>query len=387
MNIKNSPFELSENDLKKLLKRGVEKGVFPGAAAGIFYRNGKQKKRIVAWYGNAALEPREKRLTKGGIFDLASLTKPLATTLAILCLLQMRKVKLEEPLPSLLQKKVMGEKSRITLKQLLNHTSGLPAHREYFKKLREIPFKERKERLETWILEEQLESTPGTKKEYSDLGFMLLGRIVEIKSDETLDLFVDKKIMQPFGLEEKIFFRKTNDHKISEKGKNKRGTFVATEKCPWRKKVLCGEVHDDNCFVLGGISGHCGLFGDIESVLDICVSILDVWQKRKSHPNINSKDLQVFLDWRDPEIKKTGVLGFDTPSAKESSSGRFLSRSSVGHLGFTGTSFWIDPEKELVVVLLSNRVHPNRENEKIRKFRPFFHDAVIRKIFPPNKKI
>ena len=139
--------------------------------------------------------PGTRELNEKNIFDLASLTKPLATTLAILCLLKERKIDLNENLPSLLQKNVMGEKSQITLRQILNHSSGLPAHREYFKKLRELPYKERKELLETWILEEELESTPGTKTIYSDLGFMLLGRIIEIKSGEPLDSFVDKKII------------------------------------------------------------------------------------------------------------------------------------------------------------------------------------------------
>ena len=380
----NSPFEFTENYLKKLLVEGVEKGVFPGAAAGVFYRNKKAENKVISYYGNASLVPQKKILKKNKIFDLASLTKPLATTLAILCLLKNKKVKIEETLPSLLQKNVMGKKSKITLRQLLNHSSGLPAHREYYKKLREIPFKERKELLETWILEEELESIPGTKTAYSDLGFMLLGRMIEIKSGESLDRFVDKKIMQPLGFGKKIFFINTEEFNKLTTVTNKKESFVATENCPWRKKILCGEVHDDNCFALGGVSGHCGLFGDIESVLDLCVSILDLWKKRKEHPNINNQDLQAFLGWQEPEIETTRVLGFDTPSAKESSGGRFLSRSSVGHLGFTGTSFWIDPVKELVIVLLSNRVHPNRDNDKIRKFRPFFHDAVIGKIFPSN---
>ena len=209
MNIKNSQFGLSENSLKKLLERGVKDGVFPGAAAGIFYRNNKIKKRIVSCCGNAALVPRSRKLTKDGVFDLASLTKPLGTTLAILVLLKMGNIKLAETLPSLLQKNVMGEKSKITLAQLLNHTSGLPAHREYFKKLRELSYKERIKTLETWILEEQLEATPGTKREYSDLGFMLLGRIIEIQSNQTLDRFVGQKIMQPLGLKNKIFFNDT----------------------------------------------------------------------------------------------------------------------------------------------------------------------------------
>jgi CubicO group peptidase (beta-lactamase class C family) len=382
LNKENTPLELSEKYVKKLLIEGVENGVFAGAAAGIFYRKKTKKNKIITHHGNASLVPHKRKLQQKYIFDLASLTKPLATTLATLCLLNEKKLDLEDNLPSLLQRNVMGARKRITLRNILNHTSGLPAHREYFKKLREVPFKERKKTLEKLILEEKLESTPGTKTEYSDLGFMLLGQIIEKKTGEPLDSFVDKKIMQPFGLENKIFFKKTKGYKVTKS--NEKNIFVATEKCPWRKKVLCGQVHDDNCFVLGGIAGHSGLFGDIESVLDICVSVLDVWKKRKKHPNINHEHLHMFLNWQDQKTETPRVLGFDRPSAKESSSGKLFSRSSVGHLGFTGTSFWIDPEKELVVVLLSNRVHPTRKNEKIRNFRPFFHDEVLGKIFPPN---
>ena len=385
MNIKNSRSTVSEKYVEKLLKKGADEGVFAGAAAGIFYIKNNKKNRTTAYYGKASFIPQKRQLEKEHIFDLASITKPLATTLAILCLLKDGKINLKEELPSLLQKKVMGEKGSITLSQLLNHTSGLPAHREYFKKMRDLPCKERKGTLETWILAEELESTPGTKTTYSDLGFMLLGRIIEIKSEQPLDLYIEKKVMKPLGLDKKIFFNKINDPpKNAGLTQNESNKFAATEKCPWRNRVLCGEVHDDNCFVFGGISGHCGLFGDIESVLDLCVAVLDLWKNRRKHPNINNHNLHTFLTWRSPQNKHKRALGFDRPTAKESSGGKYLSLSSVGHLGFSGTSFWIDPEKDMVVVLLSNRVHPNRQNEKIREFRPFFHDAVIGKIFPPG---
>jgi CubicO group peptidase (beta-lactamase class C family) len=213
---------------------------------------------------------------------------------------------------------------------------------------------------------------------------MLLGRIIEIKSGCDLDQFVKEKVMKPIGLENRIIFRPLYGKQKSKKEPQPERKFVATENCTWRGKVLCGEVHDDNSYVMGGISGHSGIFGDIESVLELTVSVLDLLKGRTTHPNINKKDLQGFLKKQNQTIKTTWALGFDTPSQQESSGGGFLSKSSVGHLGFTGTSFWIDPERDLVIVLLSNRVHPNRNNNKIRKFRPFFHDSVIKKIITPN---
>jgi CubicO group peptidase (beta-lactamase class C family) len=384
MKKRNNPLYISEMYLKKLLEKGVKEGVFPGAAAGVFYVSEGYRKKVISYSGYAALQPELIKIKKENAFDLASLTKPLATTLAVLCLVNEKKVKLNDTLPFLLQKDVMGDKKTITLEQLLSHSSGLPAHREYFKKLKDIPSTQRKKQLDVLLLEEELGSHPGTRTVYSDLGFMLLGRIIETQSGCDLDQFVKEKVMKPIGLENRIIFRPIGGNKNSKKEPQAGKNFVATENCTWRGKVLCGEVHDDNSYVIGGISGHSGIFGDIESVLELTVLILDLLKGRRTHPNIKKTDLQRFLKRQNQATETTWALGFDTPSQPGSSSGRFLSRSSVGHLGFTGTSFWIDPEKELVVVLLSNRVHPNRSNEMIRKFRPFFHDAVVGKLFPPN---
>ena len=128
---------------------------------------------------------------------------------------------------------------------------------------------------------------------------------------------------------------------------------------------------------MGGVCGHAGLFGDIDSVLAITALILDIWKGRKKHPNIDSDDLRKFLKRRGDIKDNSWALGFDTPSPAGSSSGRYFSPQSVGHLGFTGTSFWIDPVKDIVIVLLTNRVHPSRENDKIKKFRPWFHDKIF----------
>ncbi len=374
-----SPLSALQKEIKKLLEKGISEGNFPSAAVGISLGLGKEKKTLLTYSGNATLYPIKRKLKKNDFFDLASLTKPFATTVAILCLIKEKKIDIEEKLPSLLGKKIKGIKSTISTRQLLSHSSGFPAHREYFTILRDIKIKERNEFVENAILQEPLEYEPGTRTLYSDLGFMLLGRIIEIKAGYSLTHYVEEKVLKPLNLENKIFYKPL----FEEKKTHKETDFVATEICSWRKKVLCGEVHDDNCYSLGGATGHSGLFGNIAGVTTYAGILLDLWKGALIHPNINKEDLVYFLT-RQREISGSNrALGFDTPAAKESSSGRLLSKKSVGHLGFTGTSFWIDPEKEVVIVLLTNRVHPSRENINIKQFRPYFHDRVMEKLFPP----
>jgi len=367
----------AKSEIKKVLERGVFEKVFPCAATGISVGVGKNKRKTIVHCGNKSLYPEKRKLKKETYFDLASLTKPLATTMAVLCLIKMKKIDVDEKLPSLLETKIKDEKKEITIKQLLGHSSGLPAHREYFRILKDTPANKKKVAIDTLILREGLDCLPGTKTIYSDVGFMLLGRIIEKKSGYPLEQFIKNKVLQPLNLEKKIFFNSLFDNNNIHTKKE----FAATENCPWRKKILCGEVHDDNCYAMGGVAGHSGLFGDIESLTTYGGLILDMWKGVKNHPNIENKDLVNFLV-RQKKIPGSGrTLGFDTTGKSGSSSGKYFSEKTVGHLGFSGTSFWIDPEKEIVVVLLTNRVHPSRENTKIKQFRPYFHNMVLGRIF------
>ncbi|KPJ98036.1 MAG: hypothetical protein AMJ60_09680 [Desulfobacterales bacterium SG8_35] len=366
-----------QKECKKLIEKGVMKGIFPSAAAGVTCGLGKEKKAITCYCGNAALYPEKRILKKNNFFDLASLTKPLATTLAILCLVNDKKIDVDENLSSLLGKKIKGKKSKIKTRDLLSHSSGLPAHKEYFYILKDVPRKKRNDFIENLILQEPLEQDPGTTSLYSDLGFILLGRIIEKKAGCTLAEYVEKKVLRPLNLEKKIFYNPL----FNGKKKFSQKDFTATENCPWRKKILCGEVHDDNCYTMGGVAGHSGLFGSIEGVTTYAGMILDMWKGKLKHPNIKKEDLLQFLARQQKIPGSSWALGFDTPAKKESSSGSHFSPKSVGHLGFTGTSFWIDPEKEVAIVLLTNRVHPSRENIQIKQFRPYFHDKIMEKLF------
>jgi len=206
-----------------------------------------------------------------------------------------------------------------------------------------------------------------------------LGRIIEKKTGCNLADYIEEKVFKPLKLENKIFY-----NSLFKKKKNfKKTDFAATENCSWRKKILCGEVHDDNCYAMGGVAGHSGLFGNIEGMTTYTGILLDMWKGVAEHPNIENKDLARFLIRQPQTPGSSWALGFDTPAAKESSSGSCFSPISVGHLGFTGTSFWIDPVKDVAIVLLTNRVHPGRENFKIKQFRPLFHDRVMEKLFVP----
>lgn len=361
--------------IDEVMAKGLRENVFPGAAVGICRGVYARRAGFIASYGYAAILPERLKMREDVFFDLASLTKPLATTLAVLALLKEKKIRLDENISSLLERTVSRDKRNITLQQLLGHCSGLPPYRPYFKDLVALPLAKRRETVIERILAEPLACPPGSCSQYSDLGFILLGMIVEKKAGRDLASFVRDKIYMPLGLEKKIFFMP-----LSGKGKKGRSgpRFAATEECPWRSKVLCGEVHDDNAYVLGGVAGHAGLFGNIKGVLKLTTAILDQWQGRSEHPNYLNSDLQKILTRQARDGENTWALGFDTPAAKGSSSGRYLAPTSVGHLGFTGTSFWIDRTKDLVIVLLTNRVHPRRDNERLKGFRPLFHDVVVK---------
>jgi serine-type D-Ala-D-Ala carboxypeptidase len=360
-------------DIKKkilaVLDEGVRQEIFPGAVAGIAWGPPASRREIVAASGSTGsgcYAP----VTARTCFDLASLTKPLATTLTILCLLQEKRITLSASLAEVLAGVIPPDKQAITVRSLLSHGAGLPAHRPYFEKLMTLPFEERPSRIRKWLLAEPLSYLPGAKRLYSDLDFMLLGMIIEDVTGQSLDKAVEGRVLRPLNLQEEIFYQPAG------KGGRQR-VFAATENCPWRRRILRGEVHDDNAHALGGVAGHAGLFGTVGGVLSLACHLLDVRQGVATHPRYHRKDLLEFLADRDNISNSTLLLGFDTPAVAGSSAGRFFSPASIGHLGFTGTSFWIDPEKELVVVLLTNRVHPRRDNERIKAFRPYLHDLIV----------
>ncbi len=359
-----------ERYITRLLTRGMEEQVFPGAAAAIIIGHGRDRVRATGAAGMTRLDRTGIAVSAATFFDLASLTKPLATALGILLLIDQGRLHPEDRLKDLCSCPVPADKADITLARLLSHSSGLAPYRELFKNFPPDFGPVARQELITAILDAPLDYSIATEHKYSDLGFILLGDILERVTAMPLDVFFTRAIARPLHLEQEIFFLPPKlHHTIS------RQSFAATERCPWRGRILQGEIHDEHAHLLGGVAGHAGLFGTVTGVGSLCAAILDGWQGRSSSLQISGKTLAGALKPRHSDT--TWCLGFDTPSAGYTSAGRYLSRQSIGHLGYTGTSFWIDPAKDTILVLLTNRVHPDRGNKKIRAFRPWFHDRVM----------
>jgi CubicO group peptidase (beta-lactamase class C family) len=312
-------------------------------------------------------------VTVDTIFDLASLTKPLATALAVADLISSGRLCQNTYLKDVLPAASGTDKARISMDMLLRHRSGLPAHRPYFKSLPgPVPGMAAQKLLRRLVLAEPLEYAPGSKEVYSDLGFILLAWVVETLSGLRLDTFVNKRIFAPLNINDLFFNPLGSDVPGAVKNKNDL-VFAATSHCPWREKMILGEVEDENAWASGGIEGQAGLFGTAAAVHRLCYQILRALEN-KAGKVIDPYVIQCFADRNNGTMRPAG---FDSPSEENASSGHFFSKRSVGHLGFTGTSFWIDPDNGLIAILLTNRVHPSRENVEIRKFRPRIHDLIV----------
>ncbi|UCG14551.1 MAG: serine hydrolase [Deltaproteobacteria bacterium] len=353
----------------QLLNDGVTEGVFPGAVLLVARR---KQNLFLESVGHAALLPKPRPMTRNTHFDLASLTKPLATSLSVFYLVSQKKLRLDASLVELLPStRVPVDKQNITLAQLLCHCSGLPSWRPYYLSLGKWSPNTCKAQLRSQILQETLECAPGARTIYSDLGFLLVEWIVEEKSGQDLHNFSREHIFGQIGCDTLGYLP------LGQARASRPHNFAATENCPWRGRILIGEVHDENAFIVGGVAGHAGLFGTASEVKCVLDSILDTLASGHSPRLWSREDLARFLSPIRLEPTSAWALGFDTPASTDSSAGRYFSNKTVGHLGYTGTSFWLDIEREIAVVFLTNRIHPSRTNERIREFRPLIHDAVM----------
>jgi serine-type D-Ala-D-Ala carboxypeptidase len=376
------------NRVRDLIRQGVEEGVFPGAVI-LVAREGEVV--YLGAHGHRAIVPEKSPMTENTIFDLASLTKPLATTLVVMKLLEKGEIELDRKISGTLPNASLEDKGDLTPRLLLSHSAGLPDWKPFYERLCDHPMRDRKRMLRQWIVEEPFAYEPGRGNVYSDLGFMLLEWIVEEKTGENLADIVREHFYQPLGLKRTLFIPAQENPRQSPFAKGgKEGTgdwdvkwgreeFAATEECPRRGRVLRGEVHDDNAWALGGYSGHAGLFSTCEEIYTIANMLrehylgirFDFFKPETVREFWRRQDLVIGSDW---------ALGWDTRALKGSSAGKYFSRNSVGHTGYTGTSIWMDLEKDVLAIFLSNRVHPTRNNEKIKLFRPVFHDAVMEEL-------
>jgi CubicO group peptidase (beta-lactamase class C family) len=348
--------------VESLLRQGLTEGVFPGAVL-LVSRAGR-----VLFQGACGVLSREtrRRITPGAVFDLASLTKPLATTVAVMRLVQDAALRLDEPLAAVLPAFADTDKQSLTLAQLLSHTSGLPDYRPWYRELAAVAPWERRRRLQMLIRSEPLACRPGERAIYSDLDFMLLGWVVEAVAGRRLDRFLDEAVYAPLG-RPPVFF-------VDLQQPRPEGAFAATERCGWRDRPIEAEVHDEHAHALGGIAGHAGLFGTAAGVHTLIRELVEAYHAPAGGRVFRRETVRRFLR-RVPGTDK--ALGFDMPSDAGSSCGSRFPPTAIGHLGFTGTSFWVRLEDSTAVVLLTNRVHPTRANTAIRRFRPLLHDAVM----------
>lgn len=345
-----------------LMHQAVEEKIFPG---GVLLVSRDNRIEFFEAYGHADLFSGAPA-TRETIYDLASLTKPLATTLAVMLLVQESKLSLDQPVVSILPFFQDPLLSRVTIRHLLAHSSGLADYRPYYLKLRQFPLNERKEQLASMLTQEPLVSVPGRQLLYSDMGFMLLRWIVERISGKRLDCFLSEFLYHPLGLKQ-LFFIDLNQQSSND-------NIAATELCAWRNILLKGKVHDDNAFITGGIDGHAGLFGAATDVARLISVLLSDFRGKSGRSFFNTRLIRLFWSRQVPLGRG---LGFDMPSVNGASCGQYFSKTSVGHLGYTGTSFWIDPHQSIFIILLTNRVHPSRYNIGIRRFRPRIHDEIM----------
>lgn len=354
--------------LTHLLEKGVANGVYPGAVLLV-----AEKGEIVfsKEAGNLSIIPETVPMNIDTIFDLASLTKPLATTLAIMKLVNDKRIDPDQRLSELINTGDLGDKKTLILRSILSHCAGFRDWAPFYEGLVDHVPETRKNILREKIIGEPLQYPPGTRSLYSDLGFMVLEWVVESATNETLRDFVHKNFFGPIGLKRTFL-------SIPESS-FKRGEHAATEDCPWRRRVIQGEVHDENAYALGGYSGHAGLFGTAGEVFRLADMLMGHYLGKRSDyftPGI----VREFFKRQDIVRGSTWALGWDTPSTEGSSAGRYISPNSVGHLGFSGTSIWMDLDREITVVFLSNRIHPSRNNIKIKAFRPVLHNLIFREM-------
>ena len=364
----------------RALDQAIAQAEIPGAVVLARMRRDGELLEHCSVRGSAVLRPERIPMTRETIFDLASLTKPLATTTAVLLLAAEGALGLDDPVAKVLPAFAERGKDAVTVRHLLTHSSGLKPWRGFHDLLLERERKSGERIIGTpaareWILERILRSglvhAPGSAAVYGDLDFSVLGAVVEALARQPLDRFCAERIFGPLGLAHTGFVPLGDGAGISEAARRR---FAATEGCPWRGRIVWGEVHDPNASVLGGVAGHAGLFASAEDVLRFAETWLDVWHGRSEA--LPREWLRRFCERQELPKGSDWALGWDTPTPGQSSSGRHFSERSVGHLGFTGTSLWIDLEQEAIVVMLTNRVHLVAKRSRF-ELRPRVHDLVM----------
>ena len=319
-----------------VVQRGIAAGGYPGAAVVVGRRG------AAVWekgFGRLSWEKTSPWVsTDRTIYDLASLTKVVGTTSALMVLYDEGKIRLDDPVSRYIPEFSGGEKDRVTLRMLLEHRSGLPAGRDLWR-IAHTP-----EEARAAVIATPLVCEPGRCYEYSDLGADMLGFVVEAASGERLDQFVTERVFTPLGMSD-TFFRPSDSLKAR---------VAPTETNTRRGYSLQGEVHDENAFALGGVAGHAGLFSTAADLAVFAQMMLNGGEFNGTRV-IADSTVALFTT----RAAGTRALGWDTCGGS-GSCGKYLGADAYGHTGFTGTSMWLDPDRDMFVVLLTNRVHDAR---------------------------
>jgi CubicO group peptidase (beta-lactamase class C family) len=339
----------------KILEDAIIARSFPAASVAITHGG-----KIVALraFGHFSHVPASPAPVIDTLFDLASVTKVVATTTMAMILYQRGLLDLEMPVTSVVGE-FAGEDPRrdeVTLRMLLAHASGLPAYEKLY-----LRAHSREELLEA-AYSTPLTNDPASHAEYSDIGFIILGVALERLADETLDRFSQREVFGPLGL----------THTTFNPGLELRPSIPPTvDDQTFRHRIIQGEVQDENASLLGGVAGHAGLFAAAQDVAGFAHALL-----QGGYPILRPETISVFVHRESAPEGTSRALGWDTPSSP-SQSGEHFSPNSYGHLGYTGTSLWIDPDRALSVTLLTNRTWPDCSNPAIQQVRPRFHNAVV----------
>jgi len=334
--------------LERYLQESVARKAFPGAVVAVGRRD-----TVLFEHGFGRLgDDDPTRPGRATIYDLASLTKVVGLTTLAMMLVDEHTLDLDAPVTRYVPAFAAGGDS-VTVRQLLTHSSGLAAWQPLFREVHS------REEMFARVNATPLEARPGTRTLYSDLGAILLTEVVEHLMGHRLDTLLAQRVFGPLGMTDTRYLPPAD----------LRPRIAPTENDPWRGRVLRGEVHDENAAVMGGVSGHAGLFSTAEDLVKFAQMML-----KGGEGLVSPATIALFTRAQNPAFSSR-ALGWDTPSPG-SSAGTRLSSHAYGHTGFTGTSIWIDPDQDLFVILLTNRVNPTRQNEQIREVRPRVADLA-----------
>jgi serine-type D-Ala-D-Ala carboxypeptidase len=337
-----------------LLQNAIAERIFPAVSVAVTH-----KRELVARkaFGRFTYQPDSAETTPDSIFDVASVTKIVATTSMAMILYELGLLDLDMPAVALVPEFAADNPRNpgVTIRMLLAHSSGLPAYEKLFLEA------QNRDALLAAAFATQLTADPGTRTEYSDIGFIILGIALERLAEEPLDSFCRREVFGPLGMLHTAFRPPAAWHNSIPPTVDDRA---------FRQRVIQGEVYDENASVMGGVAGHAGLFATAGDLALFANAMIE-----GGRPILRPETLAVFTRRESSPPGTTRALGWDTPSSP-SQSGKYFSAGSFGHLGYTGTSLWINPERALSVTLLTNRTWPDCANQAIQQLRPRFHDAV-----------